>query len=422
MLNKRWYFIFFSLLISVSLLFVASSCSVNRNIVQAADLMEGIVPDFVETKDIDSSFVEKVSKFYFDLFGKSVISGENSLISPLSVLLALSMTANGADNSTLEQMQNVLSAGIPVSDLNQYLYSYVKSLPSEKNAKLNIANSIWFRDDENRLLVEKDFLQTNANYYNAAAYKSDFDSPQTLLDINNWVNEKTEGMIEKILDQIDDAAVMYLINAIVFDAKWETVYNKENIAQGEFTTINGEKEPATYMNSEESAYISGDGFIGFIKAYEGNKYSFATFLPDEEISFDEFISSLNGDVFLSALNNAENTNVIAKMPKFSYEYKVVMNKHLIELGMSDAFNSSLADFERLGKSSRGNIFIAEVLHKTFISVDELGTKAGAVTKVEMQDEAAPMGEYVILDRPFVYAIVDNSTNLPIFIGTVMSVS
>jgi len=422
MKRNKITFTLLSVFVSISLLVSISACSQGNTKVQAADLMDGISPQSAQEKEIDELFVGKVSKFYFDLFRESVNSDENSLISPLSVLLALSMTANGADNDTLLQMQNTIAGGIPISELNKYLYTYVKNLPSEKNSRLNIANSIWFRDDEDRLHVEKDFLQRNADYFGAAAYKADFNSPATLTDINNWVKDKTEGMIEKILEEIREDAVMYLINAIVFEAKWETVYNKEDISEGEFTTSKGIKESATFLNSEESKFISGINFRGFLKPYEGNKYSFAAFLPDENITLDEFISSFDGEVFVETMKNVQETNVIAALPKFSYDYTVSMNKHLIDLGMKDAFNGGVADFSKLGQSSRGNLYIGEVLHKTFISVDELGTKAGAVTKVEIRDEAAPMGEYVILNRPFVYAIIDNATKLPVFIGTVLSVS
>ena len=117
------------------------------------------------------------------------------------------------------------------------MYYYYTKLPSTEKSKLSIANSIWFRDDENRLNVNKEFLQTNADYYKASIYKSDFGS-RTLEDINKWVREKTDGMIDKILEQIDEDTVMYLINAIVFDARWQRVYNKMT-----FTTVSSPTYP-----------------------------------------------------------------------------------------------------------------------------------------------------------------------------------
>lgn len=132
-----------------------------------------------------------------------------------------------------------------------------------------------------------------------------------------------------------------------------------------------------------------------------------------------YLDSLDGERFKALIQSASREGVLAVLPKFSYAYEVSMNDALSAMGMPDAFSSKAADFGDLGRSSRGNIFIGEVLHKTFIAVDERGTRAGAVTKVEMKDEAAMEMRVVRLDRPFVYAIIDNATGLPIFIGTVM---
>ncbi|TAH70847.1 MAG: serine protease, partial [Anaerolineaceae bacterium] len=341
------------------------------------------------------------------------------LVSPISVMLALSMTANGADGDTLAQMEKVLGKDIPIDELNEYLYYYANNLPNEEKSKQLIANSIWFRDDEDRLVIEKDFLQTNANYYNAEIYKSPF-TDQTLKDINNWVNINTDGMIDKIIDQIDDDTIMYLINAIVFDAEWKVIYTKGDIYQGEFTAIDGSKQISEFMVSGESLYLDDGSATGFIKPYYNNKYSFVALLPNEGITIENYINNLSGEELLKTIRSPEMTVVNTTMPKFSYEYEIRLNDILKNMGMSDGFNPTKASFTRMGRSSRGNIYIGEVLHKTFISLDELGTKAGAVTKVEMKDESAIMDMKIVkLDRPFLYAIIDNSTKLPLFIGTLM---
>lgn len=383
----------------------------------ATNLMEGIGANEVEGKTPDDRFIVNTARFSIDLFKRSAREG-NSMISPLSVLIALAMTANGADKSTLEQMEKVLGGDMSIEEINEYLYSYANSLPNSEKSKLVMSNSIWFRDEEKRLLVEKSFLQKNADYYNADVYKSPFDD-QTVKDINNWVAQKTDGMIDEIVKNIDDAAIMFLLNAIVFDAEWENIYNIYNIYSGEFRNIDGSKASVDMMTSEETKYIKDNKARGFIKPYKNGDYSFVTILPDEGISVNDYVSAMSGESFLSLLEGAENKPVQATLPKFSYDYTIKMNDILKDMGIVDAFEVDAADFSRLGRSTRGNIFISEVLHKTFISVDEKGTRAGAVTKVEMQDESEFMGEIVILDRPFIYAIVDNATNIPVFIGTVI---
>ena len=386
----------------------------------AANLMEGIPSGGAAGKPADTAFIASMADFSVELFKKSAADKESSLVSPLSVMLALSMTANGADNETRAQMEGLLGGGIPLADLNEYLCRYLKELPCEEKARLTIANSIWLRDDDARLRVEPGFLQKNADYYNAAAYKSAFD-PDTLDEINAWVNANTDGMIDKILDEINPDAVIYLINAIVFDAEWETAYNKNGIHEDIFTGIGGDRQNALFMYSEEHKYLDDGKASGFMKPYANGHYSFAALLPNEGLPIEAYIKTLTGTGLANTIKNAESTLVDASMPKFGYEYEIRMNDALIALGIPDAFDGDRADFNKMAASSYGNIYIGEVLHKTFISVDELGTKAGAVTKVEMEDIGAPEAKTVRLDRPFVFAIVENVTGLPVFIGTVMTV-
>ena len=417
---KKTFLAILSLILICSMAVNLTGCATK---VQAADLMEGVKANTVTGKTADDAFAQSQMRLAVDLFQSSVLESkdENVLISPLSIQLALAMTANGADGDTKAEMEALLGGEITLEDLNEYLYSYVNNLPSAEKYKLQIANSIWFRDDEGRLQVEKDFLQKNADYYGAQAYKAAFDD-QTLKDINNWVKDHTDGMIDSILDQIDEDAVMYLINALVFDAEWQHVYDKSDVYKGKFTNIGGTEKQVDMMHSEETVYLQDENAIGFMKPYSGSKYNFAVLLPNEGVDIYEYIAGLTGESLMETLSTPQLGMVMATLPKFSYEYELTMNDVLKELGMPSAFSGDTADFSKMAHSSRGNIYIGDVLHKTFISVDELGTKAGAVTKVQMNDESAPMSEWVVtLNRPFVYMIIDNETNLPVFIGTVMDV-
>lgn len=387
--------------------------------VQAADMMQGLSPQTVQGKAADDRFIANTAELSLELFKKTMDDKQNSLISPLSVLLALAMTANGADGETLAQMETVLGKGLSLDELNEYLYTYAQSLPNNKESKLTIANSIWFHE---AFQAEKKFLQKNADYYNAAAYQSAFDN-KTLRDINKWVKNNTDGMIDKILDEIAPDAVMYLINAITFDAQWKTPYKKEEISKGDFNAFNGSKQQVSMMRSQEGLYLEDGLATGFIKPYANDDYSLVALLPNQGTTVLEYIETLSGDRFLQLLNNPETTPVKTTMPMFRYDYTVGMNDALMDMGMPDAFSPDNADFSRLGKVPGENIYIGDVLHKTYISVDAQGTKAAAVTKVEMRlTSALEDTKNVILDRPFVYAIIDNSTNLPIFIGTVMEIN
>lgn len=388
---------------------------------QAGDLMKNIQASPVTANvDLTGSGTTAVADFAVSLYKNSDPSGKNTLISPLSVLYALGMTANGAKGETLSQMEEAF--GLDLSELNVYLHAYLENLPSEEKYKLSTANSIWVKDD-NSLTVEPAFLQTNADYYGADIYKAAFDAG-TLKDINNWVNKNTDGMIENILDEIPANAVMYLINALAFDAEWETIYNETQVQDGTFTTQSGETRDVDMMYSEETKYLNDGSATGFIKYYADKKYAFVALLPNQGVSIQDYVSSLTGEGLMDTLKNAEDIEVKAAIPKFESEYSVEMSDIFKAMGITDAFDGNRADFTGLGQSDNGNISISRVIHKTKIAVDEKGTKAGAATAVEMRATGALADESktVYLDRPFVYMLVDCESNLPIFIGTTMDIA
>ena len=402
----------------------AAGCSATRPgsaTVRAIDLMDGVSSNHVDARPADAAFTDNVADFSIELFKISMEETENSMISPLSVMLALSMAANGARGETLAQMEALLGRDIPLEALNEYLYSYVSGLQSEDNSKLHIANSIWFRDYEDILQVEPDFLQRNADYYGAAAYRSAFDA-QTLKDINNWVKANTDGMIDEMLSEIKAEHMLFLINAITFDAEWLDMYSEYNISKGDFTDINGVVKSVDLMRSSEYLYINEETATGFIKPYVNGGYSFVALLPKPGISIYEYVESLTGTGFLDMIDRAKGNLIKIEtfMPKFEYEYEITMNGVLESLGMTNAFDRGLADFRDMAASPVGNLFIGEVLHKTFISVDERGTRAGAATSVNAELLSGPLAT-VRLDRPFVFAIIDDATNIPIFMGTLMTV-
>lgn len=420
---KRTLVLFLSTLLVIVTAVNFSACTMR---ISAENLMDGITARSVFGMEADEDFKMSQTELALKLFKSAVADseGECVLISPLSVQLALAMTANGADGETKREMEALLADGKSIEELNRYLYSYVSSLPESEKYKLKIANSIWFNSSEERISVNKNFLQTNANYYGASAYASDFDK-RTVRDINNWVNINTDGMIDEILKDIDSNAVMYLINALAFDAEWHTVYEKTDVFDGKFTNSDGKTESVEMMRSGENRYIECSGAKGFFKDYKDRKYSFVALLPEEGVSLHEYIDTLTAEELFSAMQNTESKAIVATMPKFSYEYCIKMNDCLKGLGIEAAFDVNSANFSGIGSSSDGNLYIGNVLHKTYISVDERGTRAAAVTKVELEcGSAGPIDDvvYINLDRPFVYMIVDNVTNLPLFIGTVTSVN
>lgn len=401
-----------------------TACNSNTNLT-ATNLMaevhrNNIAPIAInnpQKSDVDKT--TEITDFSLDIFEK-INEGENTLISPLSIIMALSMTANGAKQETLSQMEEVFGADI--GSLNEYLYAYKSHLPTADKYKVSLANSIWFKDKEG-FEVEKEFLQTNKDYYDAQIYKAPFDD-STKNDINAWVNEKTDGQIKKLLEEKPPVdAVMYLINALSFDAEWQNIYKDTSVREGEFTAQDGNKQKVDFMHSTERSYIEIPNAIGFSKPYADNKYSFVALLPDEGISISDFIASIDGNMLVDAIKNQKDGQVSASMPKFTFEYSKELSQILKELGIKNAFEGDAADFSSLGQSDDRNIFISRVIHKTKIKVDEKGTKAGAVTAVEISTTSAPIELKIVnLDRPFFFMIVDNEFSLPIFMGALNDVS
>ncbi len=412
---------FISIFLLLAMIFNISGCTAeNKPKSEAKDLTESITPSEINVSGEFSSDNSRITDFAVRLFKASESEGNNTLISPLSVLCALSMTANGAKEETLEQMERVL--GLPIDKLNQYIYNYLKNLPQNEKYKLSLANSIWFTDDD-RFTVNNDFLQTNTDYYGANIFKAPFNEA-TKNDINNWVNEKTDEMISEILDDISPDAVMYLVNALAFEAEWMEIYEEKQIREGKFTKEDGTEQNATFMNGSENIYLEDGNATGFMKKYKGGKYAFVALLPNEGISVSEYIGSINGEALSSLLSNPQYTTVKTSIPKFETEYSVEMSAILSSMGMPDAFDPEKANFKGLGTSTAGNIYISRVIHKTFISVGERGTKAGAATAVEMKDYGmaeTDKPKQVYLNRPFVFMIVDCENNIPFFIGTMMDI-
>ena len=255
-MKKRYVLSVVSVVLVAAMLFALSGCGK----VKARDLMTEISPNHPDGVQHLENDAAVLTDFAVRLLRESARE-ENTLVSPLSVLCALCLTLNGADGETKAQMEATI--GMTSDELNEYLYTYLSSLPVGEHYKMNVANSIWFTDDQ-KFTVNKDFLQTNADYYGADIYEAPFDN-STLRDINKWIEDATDGMIKNMLDRIDSGAVMYLINALAFEAKWSEIYQNVQVREGTFTTEDGDKRSVELMYSVENRYLDDEHAEGFIK-------------------------------------------------------------------------------------------------------------------------------------------------------------
>lgn len=369
--------------------------------------------------EITDEVTSKFADFSVELF-KKCIDDKDMLISPMSVLYALGMTANGANGETQDEMLDVLGMGMSMEEMNAYLKSYMDNLCDDDKQIVKMANSIWYNSENDRISVKNGFVQDVSNYYQSEIYKLPFNE-DALKDINNWVYDNTDKMIDKALDYMDEDSYMYLINALVFDAKWVEPF--ESFEDDIFYAMDGSEETSEFMKSIEYDYLENENAIGFIKHYERWNYAFVAMQPkDENMTVEQMFSDMTGDKYIEFLNPIEDTEVEIKMPKFEYDSNYEMSGILQEMGIELAFDTD-ADFSNMVESEFP-ICINRVIHKTHIENTKYGTKAAAVTIVEMKDTACMPYEKerkeVNLNRPFAYMIIDTKTKLPLFIGSVQT--
>lgn len=373
------------------------------------DLTEGISKNESASKAPDDEFKAAASSFAAELFKDNYSKGKTTLVSPLSVLTALALVQNGAQGDTLAQFEQALG-GLDRDTLNAYMRAYCDFLT--ESDELKIANSVW---TDSGAEVKRAFLQKAVDSYSAQLFSAPLSDPKTVESINSWVKKNTDGMIPKIIEKADRYAVMMLVNAIAFDAKWETPYKRSDIEKLEFTSYSGSKKKTDFMCSTENIYLKDGGAVGFMKPYKNGRFAFAALLPDENTGIDDYVASLSGEKLMKIFSSAKRGNEVnVKMPKFRAEYSTQLIDTLKKMGVKDAFDNKTADFSSLIENR--DAYIATVVHKTFIEVDENGTRAAASTLVGA-DTMSLMEPYsVCLNRPFVYMIVDTETNLPLFIG------
>ena len=364
-----------------------------------SDPTEQLTPEQIQAKGNAA-----VADFGMTLLNKSVKDDSNTLISPVSIMYALAVAANGADGETLSQMEKAL--GLPIGALNEYFKNYTENVaanPDEEvltncfgepeyiSRKLSIANSVWYKDSDGTVPVKEQFLTTASDVYGADIKPSAFDS-STVGEINKWVDQKTDGMIKKLLE--------------------------DNNFKASFTRDNGTTDTAEFMKHEEYNYLSdNDGAEGFVKDYFGGEFAFAAIMPKKGVKLNDYLASLSGEKLQSMLSGVSNKYLSVSLPKFKLEYGTSLNSKLQDMGIKDAFDPGKADFSNMCSSKT---YIGSAIHKTFIELNERGTRAAAATAITMETTSLldpPIPYYLTFDRPFVYVIYHKGTNTPLFIGT-----
>lgn len=373
---------------------------------------------FKPLTESEKSVVSGISDFAFTLFKKvnSANIDKNVFISPFSVSLALSMTWNGANGKTFEDMRTTLGfQSLSVLEVNQAFKNIFPTLCSlDKKVEFKIANSVWCRKG---IIFEPDFLDALVNYYNAYAETLDFSSPNAKEVINKWVEENTKGQIQEIIKSIPNYAVMYIINALYFKGKWKYQFDKSKTTDGDFM-VNEKYYVRTKFMVQSGKYecFFEKEFNAIRLPYGKGDYAMVVLLPNTDIPIDDFISNLDRNKWGKLCHSLKETEeVTLYIPRFKSEFEVNLNQILKSMGMEIAF-SDFADFSKLCKTVPCQI--TDVVHKTYIEVNEEGTEAAAATSVEIGYTSSKPSFY--LTRPFVYVIYERNTGAILFVGKLLN--
>lgn len=381
-----------------------------------------VAPSGLKLSTLEKRVVQSGNAFGLKLFREiNRTEGDTNLfISPLSVSMALGMTLNGANGSTLEAMQQTLElAGLSEDEINPSYKSLLELLQQlDPEVIFEIANAIWYRQE---FAFEPDFIRTNQTFFDAEVRGLDFNDPQSVEIINGWVSDKTHGNIEEVIDRIDRQTVMFLINAIYFKGTWTYEFDEERTEQDWFNLPDGSRKPCMMMNqSAEFPYLATEAFQAVDLPYGDGAFRMTILLPRPGHDLDSLIESLDPETWDRWMQDFEADTVILQLPRFSLTFDIELKDILSGMGMGIAFDPNRADFTRMYRP--GGLFIEFVKHKTFVEVNEEGTEASGVTVVGIGRTSIGGSEPIVMrvDRPFLFAIREHQSGTILFVGKVIS--
>jgi serine protease inhibitor len=371
---------------------------------------------------MEQALVASDNTFGFKLFQSvnRADSGTSVFISPVSVSMALGMTLNGANGTTRDAMARTLEfGGMSQNDINTSYKSLIALLINlDPKVKFQIANSIWHRPDLN---VEQSFKDVNKQNFDAEINSIDFGDPAAARTINSWVDRNTNGKIKEIVpDPIPRDLVMYLINAMYFKGTWTYRFDSTQTRNDFFILADGSRKPCRMMSQGgEFSYYADDQIQAIDMLYGDAGFSTTILLPKAGTNIETFSGQLTQQQWNTWVGRMSKTKGDIYLPKFKLEYKKKLNDMLIAMGMSVAFIPGSADFTNIDR--RGQLFISEVMHKTFVQVDEEGTEAAAVTSVGIgRTSIGPSDNFVMrVDRPFIVVVREHHSGTILFIGKIV---
>ncbi len=343
----------------------------------------------------------------------------NLMLSPLSASTALSMLLNGCGGATLDQLKQTLRypPSMSMTEINEAYKSLVSQiLTIDPKVSFSLANAIFYREG---FAVKPPFLNTMADDYKADIEGLDFSLPSALTTINGWASDNTMGKIPRVLDEISADAVMFIMNALYFKGDWSYQFDKDKTTGLPFYLPGGNQISVSTMNGEVGARVAyGQDYSSIEMPYGRTNFTMTVIVPDGPL--EDFTSSFTAEKWDAITTSFDQSEEFGKlkvyMPKFKFSYEKYLNQQLKSMGMIDAFSETLADLSGIADAS---IFVSFVKQNTFAAVDEVGTEAAAVTTIGVDLTSFPPQplEFVI-DKPFIFAIRERTTNTLLFLGQV----
>ena len=390
-----------------------------------------------ESSEMDlEQLVAGNNDFVFDLYHTLSSTEGNLFYSPYSISSALSMAYAGARGETEKQMADTLRYRLPQESLHPAVNALDIQLnqrddEADNGFQLNIVNAIWGQKDYSFL---QSYLDLLAEQYGAGLRITNFaeKTEESRITINDWVSQQTEDKINDLIPRgmINNSTRLVLTNAIYFDAEWEHPFDNRKTYDGTFYLLSGENitvpmmtrkggygyvgNPFVVDKLKRAAYTGGDeGYLAVELSYKGDEISMLIIMPNPG-RFNEIEHILDADMVSDIVSNIRGESMLLSFPKFEFESGLKLKDSLTELGMKDAFID--ADFS--GMTGKRDLFISDVIHKAFVSVDEQGTEAAAATAVV--GEMVSLIPSLVLNHPFIFLIRDIPTNTILFIGRVVN--
>jgi serpin B len=372
--------------------------------------------------DGERSVLSATNAFSFALWKQvnAAQTDSNVFVSPLSASFSLGMAMNGAATTTLDQMRSALQfGGASTTDINAGYKSLIALLTSlDPTVTMTVANSIWYRKD---FPFNQSFLDDGVSYFGAAIKPLDFnDATGSLSAINGWVNTQTNGKIPSIVDQIEPANLMFLINAIYFKGSWRTKFDANLTTTAPFHAARGDQSARLMHREGKMSYTETPAFQAVDLPYGDSAFTMTIILPTQGSSVESLAASLDANTMQSLTNSLHTAQVDLFMPKVKMSFARSLIPDLEKLGMVVPFTDG-ADFTRM--STRGReLYISEVKHKAFVDINEEGTEAAAVTSTGISLTSLPVTTMMRVDRPFVFVIRERLSGTVLFMGKVVSIS